>query len=127
MTRVFVANTRSEERSALQLLLLGLEMEVAGQAGDWATTLAEAPASGSDMLLVDWDMLPKTPSLALDELRNACPEGLAIVLISRLDARQQAAVSSGADRFISTGETAERVADHLRAVAAGMHQADLPG
>jgi DNA-binding NarL/FixJ family response regulator len=72
------------------------------------------------MLLIDWDLLPNSPTAALDELRRACPAALVIVLISHLDARQQAALSSGADAFISKGETPDRVAERLRAVAASV-------
>ena len=118
MTRVYVADALPEERSALRLVLLDLDMEVVGEAADWATTLAQAPISRTDMLLIDWDLLPNSPTAALDELRRACPAALVIVLISHLDARQQAALSAGADAFISKGETPERVADRLRAVAA---------
>jgi DNA-binding NarL/FixJ family response regulator len=53
------------------------------------------------MLLIDWELLPNSPTAALDELRKACPAALVIVLISHLDARQQAALSAGADAFIS--------------------------
>jgi DNA-binding NarL/FixJ family response regulator len=73
-------------------------------------------------LLIDWGLLPGTsPTAALQELRRACPAALVIVLISHLDARQQAALSSGADAFISKGETPDRVAERLRAVAASVH------
>ena len=41
-----------------------------------------------------------------------------IVLISQLDARQQAALSAGADSFISKGETPDRVAERLLSAAA---------
>ena len=121
MTRVYVADALTEERSALRLMLLDLNMEVVGEAADWVTTLAQAPVSRTDMLLIDWGLLPPTsPSVALDELRTACPAALVIILISHLDARQQAALSSGADAFISKGETPERVAERLRAVAASV-------
>ena len=121
MTRVYVADARPEERSALRLLLLDLEMEVVGEATDWATTLAQAPVNRTDMMLIDWDVLPRTsPSMALDELRRACPAALVIILISHLDARQQAALSSGADAFISKGETPERVAERLQSFAASV-------
>jgi DNA-binding NarL/FixJ family response regulator len=121
MTRVYVADALTAERSALRLMLLDLNMEVVGEAADWATTLAQAPVSRTDMLLIDWDLLPRTrPNSALDELRMACPAALVIILISHLDARQQAALSAGADAFISKGETPERVAERLRAVAAGV-------
>jgi DNA-binding NarL/FixJ family response regulator len=121
MIRVYVADTLTEERSALRLMLLDLNMEVVGEAADWATTLAQAPVSRTDMLLVDWELLPRiSPSKALDDLRKICPAALVIVLISHLDARQQAALSSGADAFISKGETPERVAERLRSVAASV-------
>jgi DNA-binding NarL/FixJ family response regulator len=121
MTRVYVADTLTEERSALRLMLLDLNMEVVGEAADWSTTLAQAPVSRTEMLLIDWNLLPRlSPNLALDELRKICPAALVIVLISHLDARQQAALSSGADAFISKGETAERVAERLRSVAASV-------
>ena len=120
MTRVFLADALTEERSALRLMLLDLKMEISGEAADWPTTLAQAPISRTDMLLVDWDLLPSAPVAALEELRKACPEALVIVLISHLDARQQAALSAGADAFISKGETPERVAERLRTVAASV-------
>ena len=120
MTRVFIADARPEERSALRLMILDLKMKVVGEAADWSTTLAQAPASRIDMLLVDWDLLPNSPTAALEELRKVCPAALVIVLISHLDARQQAALSAGADAFISKGETSERVAERLRAVAASV-------
>jgi DNA-binding NarL/FixJ family response regulator len=121
MTRVYVADALTEERSALRLVLLDLNMEVVGAAADWATTLAQAPLSRTDMLLIDWGLLPRaSPTAALDELRRACPAALVIILISHLDARQQAALSSGADTFISKGETPERVAERLRSVAASV-------
>ena len=121
MTRVFVADAKPEERSALRLLLLDLNMEVIGEAADWATTLVQVPVCRTDMLLIDWELLPRNmPSLALDGLRKTCPAALVIVLISHLDAREQAALSAGADAFISKGETPERVAERLRAVAANV-------
>lgn len=120
MTRVYIADERTEERSALRMVLLDLKMDVVGEAADWATTLVLAPASRADMLLIDWDLLPNSPTSALDILRKACPAALVIILISHLDARQQAALSAGADAFISKGESPERVAERLRSVAEGI-------
>ncbi len=117
MTRVYLADAKPDERSALRLLLQDLEMELAGEAADWPTTLAQAPVNHTDLLLVDWDLLPISPVAALAELRKACPAALVIVLISQMDARQQAALSAGADAFISKGETPERVAEYLSTFA----------
>ena len=119
MTRVFIADGRPDELSALRLLVQDQEMEIAGEAKDWSTALAQAPDSNSDILLIDWDLLPDLPAEALGKLREACPSALVIVLISRLDARHQAALSAGADAFISKGERPERIAERLRAAAAG--------
>jgi len=126
MTRVYLADAKPEERAALRLLLLDLKMEVAGEAADWFTTLVKVPISRTDILLVDWDLLPSAPSAAFDELRKACPTALVVVLISHMDARTQAAFSAGADAFISKDEAPERVAERLRAVAAGIRNVTLP-
>lgn len=117
MTRIYLADAKPEERRALRLLLLDLNMDVVGEAADWATTFADAPATTPDMLLVDSNLLPSAPAEALGELRRACSTALVIVLISQLDAREQAAFSVGADAFISKHETPEMVAGHLRTFA----------
>jgi DNA-binding NarL/FixJ family response regulator len=118
MIRVYLADALSVERSALRLLLADLNMEIAGESNNWSTTLAEVPICRTDMLIADWELLPKSSSTALDELRRACPKTLIIILISRLEARQQAALSANADVFISKSELPERVAEHLLAAAA---------
>ena len=117
MTRVYLADAQLVERTALRLMLLDLNMEVVGEAADWPTTLAQAPATRLDMLLVDWGLLPAESGTALAELRQACPTAIVVILISHLDARQQAALSAGADAFISKGESPDRVAERLRAAA----------
>jgi len=121
MTSVFLADAQREERSALRLVLLDLNMEMVGEAEDWPTTMAQVPVANPDMLLVDWDLLPVDLGVqSLAQLRLACLNAIIVVLISHLDARHQAALSAGADTFISKGETPERVADRLRAVAASV-------
>lgn len=117
MTRIFLADALNKERAALRRMLLDLNMQVVGEAEDWTTTLAQAPASSLDMMLVEWSLLPPNPGAALAELRQTCPRAIIVVLISHLDPRQQAAQSMGADAFISKGETPDRIADRLRAAA----------
>lgn len=115
MTRVFIADSQLEVRSAFRLLLRDLNMQVVGDAADWSTTLSQASGTQPDMVVVDWDMIPSDTSLL--ELRVTCPAAVVIVLVSHLDARQQAALSAGADSFISKGETPDRVAERLRDAA----------
>jgi DNA-binding NarL/FixJ family response regulator len=118
MTRVYLANAKTEECSAISLLLYDMKMDLVGEGKDWSTTLAQAPVKHVDMLLVDWDVLPLPPRPALAEFRKACPRAQVIVLTSLLEGREQAALSYGADAFISRAETPERVAERLRVVAA---------
>jgi DNA-binding response OmpR family regulator len=112
MVRVYVVNAQPEERAAFCLFLRDLRMEVVGTAIDWPTTLLEAPVTRFNMLLVDADLLP---SQGMAELRKACSHEFAAILVSKLDARQQAASLAGADDFISKSEVPKRLADRLRA------------
>ncbi len=120
MTRVYLADAQTEERSALRLVLEVLEMQVVGEAADWSTVLAQAPATEPDMLLVDRNLLTLGTDATLPQLRAAFPAAVVIVLISHLAARQQAALSVGADAFISKGEMPDRVAERLREAATGV-------
>ncbi len=117
MTRVLLATPQPDLRAAFRLLLLDLTMEVVGEAADWPVALALASETRPDMLLVDWELITVDSGNTLTQLREACPAAVVIVLISQLDARQQAALSAGADAFISKGEMPDRVADRLRAAA----------
>lgn len=127
MTRVFLAGSQPEIRSAFRLLLLDLNMQVVGEAADWPAALVRASGTQPDMLVVDWDLIP--PDTSLLELRATCPATVVIVLISHLDARRQAALSAGADSFISKNESPDRVAEHLRQAADSNNnlRAFLPG
>jgi len=89
-------------------------MQVVGEAADWLTTMSLAPDTRPDLVVVDWDLVAGESGAALPELREACPSAVVIVLISHLDPRHQAALSAGADSFISKGETSEQVAERLR-------------
>jgi DNA-binding NarL/FixJ family response regulator len=119
MTRVYLADAQLEERSALRLMLEDLSMQVVGEATDWPTAVAQAPGTNPDMCLVDWGLLTPDSGATLTQLRAACPDPVVIVLISHLAARQQAALSAGADAFISKSEMPDRVAERLRQAATG--------
>ena len=117
MIRVLLAAPQTDVRAALRLLLLDLSMELVGEAPDWPTIFALTPEVQPDMILVDWELITVESGNTLTQLREVCSAAVVIVLISQLDARQQAALSAGADAFISKGEMPDRVADRLRAAA----------
>jgi DNA-binding NarL/FixJ family response regulator len=119
MKRVFIADRQPEARAAFRLLLLVLNMQVVGEAADWPATLTQAPATLPDIVMVDGNLLSATVGATLAELRQACSRDVVIVLISHLDAREQAAVCTGSDIFINKGETPDRVAEYLRTAARG--------
>jgi two-component system response regulator DesR len=114
MKRAFLADAQFDERSALRLILQDLNMQVVGEAADWPTVLAQAPDSRPDLVVVDWGLVADEAGAALPKLREACPAAVVIVLVSHLDPRHQAALSAGADAFISKSETSIRVAERLR-------------
>ena len=120
MKRVYLADSQSDERLAFRLILQDLKMQVVGEASDWPTALAQAPATRPDMLMVDWGLVAAGSGGDLAELRQACPAAVVIVLVSHLSAREQAAFSAGADVFINKGETSDRVADRLRDAVASI-------
>lgn len=114
MTRVFIANRQSEARAAFRLLLLLLDMRVAGEAADWSTTLKQAPATQPDLIVVDGELLTAPDDVALSALRGACSHSVVIVLLSHLEAREQAALSMGADLFISKNAAVSGARDAQR-------------
>jgi DNA-binding NarL/FixJ family response regulator len=95
MKRVFLADAYPDERSALRLLLMHLNLQIVGEATDWPSTLALAPPTNPDLVVVDWGLVCSESGEALMELRMACPATIVIVLISHLDAREQAATLCG--------------------------------
>lgn len=115
MIRVYVATAKPEERAALRLMLIDLDQQVVGEASDWFTTLAQAPTTNFNLLLVDWDMLPMNAATGLQELRrrSAATYAIIVVLTSMLDASKQAALATGADLFISKSEIPDLMAEKL--------------
>jgi DNA-binding NarL/FixJ family response regulator len=118
MTRVYVATAKPEERAALRLMLLDLDMQVVGEAADWFTTLAQAPSTNFNLLLIDWDMLPMNAATGLQELRRTSTTyAIIVVLTGRLDPAKQAALAEGPDIFfISKSEIPDRMAEKLQSL-----------
>jgi len=125
MIRVFIANARAEEISALRLMLLDLKMEVVGDASTWPRVLERAPKTHFNLLLIDWSVLPQNAIAGIAKLRMECADEIVVVLTSYLDARQQVALSTGADTFLSKSIIPNRLGDQLREVAHAFHMHEI--
>jgi DNA-binding NarL/FixJ family response regulator len=117
MTNVFIADAQPDERSALRLMLVDLKMNIVGEGGSWKTILEKVHDSKPDLVLVDWGLVESESRGIMSELRAICPVTSIIVLFSQWDPREQAALSAGADLFISKAENTRQVAEYLQAAA----------
>ena len=111
--RIFIADDQSSVRSALCCLL---EQEpglvVVGQVSRWRDLSRRVRSSNADLLLLDWEL----PGLvAADLARLLQPLAKVIVLSSRPESRQ-AALSAGADAFVSKSDAPECVLEAIHSV-----------
>jgi DNA-binding NarL/FixJ family response regulator len=120
MTRAFLATFMLGERNAIRRLLKDLKINVVGEAHDWEATIKLAPVARADMLVVEWFLRPENQISAIQNLRNACPAALVIVLISHLETRQQVALSASSNASISKCEMPARIAEQFLSVAASI-------
>jgi DNA-binding NarL/FixJ family response regulator len=123
MRCAFLADPICTERFALRLFLMGLNMDVAGEAADWPALLAQAPATRAELLLVDWGLISDGPVMALQELRYECPSAMFTVLIAHPDAEQQASLAAAGATFLCKDEPPEHLVESLR-IAAGLLSID---
>jgi DNA-binding NarL/FixJ family response regulator len=107
--RVFLADDQTRVRSALRLLL---EQEpglsVVGEAAEAEDMLAQTEATQPDLVLLDWELPGLRTDDRLSVLRALCPQLKVIALSGQPEARR-AALSAGADAFVSKGEPPERL------------------
>jgi DNA-binding NarL/FixJ family response regulator len=98
--RVLLADDQSKVRAALRLLLEeGPRLSVIGEAAEAEDLLGQVEATHLDLVLSDWE---------LPGLRTLCPRLKIIALSGRPEARQ-AALTAGADAFVSKGDPPERL------------------
>ena len=107
--RVLLADDQSKVRSALRLLLeQEPELSVVGEAVEAEDLLAQVEATQPDLVLLDWELPGLLSDDWLSALRTLCPRLKVIALSGRPEARQ-AALTAGADTFISKGDPPERL------------------
>ncbi|NIO69112.1 MAG: response regulator [Anaerolineae bacterium] len=119
--RVLLADDQTKVRSALRLLL---EQEpglsVVGEAAEAEDLLAQVEATQPDLVLLDWELPGLRTDDRLSALRTLCPRLKVIALSGQPEARR-AALTAGADAFVSKGDPPERLLTTLRAVGGRTH------
>jgi DNA-binding NarL/FixJ family response regulator len=116
--RVLLADDEPKVRAALRLILEQLkEVEIVGDVDDAASLISQIRQSRPDLLLLDWELPGLRPGLCCTELRQQNQPLKVIVLSGRCPA-PQSVLASGADAFISKGESPDRLFATLRAMGA---------
>ena len=107
--RVLIADEQQKSRFALRLLLeREQELSVVGEAEDVGVLMTQIKISHPDMVLLDWELPNTNGENALCSIRKVYPNVAVIVLSGRPEAKK-AALSAGANAFISKGDPPERL------------------
>jgi DNA-binding NarL/FixJ family response regulator len=107
--RILLADDQPRVRFALRVLLERQPgVEVVSAATDADDLLSQAKASCPDLVLLGWELLGSAAVGSLSSLRRICPDVSVIALSGRPEARQ-AALSAGADAFVSKTDPPERL------------------
>lgn len=112
--RILVADSRDDVRSALRLLLEQDTGTVVTSEATRAEDLVEqVRLTHPDVIMLDCDL----PGLEADELlpalRSICPSIRVVALCARSEVRQ-AALSAGADAFVSKADPPQRLLNAVR-------------
>jgi len=107
--RILLADDQPKVRFALRVLLeRQSDLEIVDEAVDAEDLLARAEATGPELVLLGWEL----PGLAADDsltaLRQVCPDLIVIALSGWPEARR-AALTAGADAFVSKGDPPEKL------------------
>jgi DNA-binding NarL/FixJ family response regulator len=107
--QILLADAQAKVRFALRVLLERQPgFQVVGEAADADDLLVQIEACCPDLVLLGWELPRPAGSELLSALRAACPSLLVIALSGRLEARR-AALSAGADAFVSKSDPPERL------------------
>lgn len=124
--RILVAEGRPDVRSALRLLLeqdTGMVVSAEAKKGD--DVVEQVRVTRPDVIILDCD-LPGLPARdLLPAVRSICPRVWVVALCSRAEARR-AAMSAGADVFVSKADYPQRLLSIVRQGCGG-HASEGPG
>ena len=111
--RVLLADNRIKVRFALSALLTQrANLKIVGEAVDATDLLEQVKDQCPDIVLLDWRIACQVPDDLIGTVKAICPHSQVIVLSGRPEAKG-AALSAGADQFVSKAEPPERLLNAL--------------
>ena len=119
--RILIADDHPVMRQGLRAILAQEpDMQVIGEAGDGAETIAKFKELRPEVTLIDLQM-PKVDGLQAISAIRACEPGALLVVLTTYpgDARVNRALSLGATSYILKTATSDEIAAALRAARAG--------
>ena len=112
--RILLADDQPKVRFALRVLLEQEPgMAIVGEAADRDDLLTRVATTLPDVVLLGWELPGLTPVDPLSYLRRIRPDLVVIALSVRSEARS-AALSAGANAFVSKGDPPERLLAAIR-------------
>jgi len=115
-TRVLLADTQPQVRSALRIFLnQEASFIIVGEAVEAREMLAQIRITRPDLVLLDWDLPGLTAIGSISAVRSIFPGLKIIVLSSHLKARYEA-MAAGADDFISKVDPPDHLLAALRTI-----------
>ena len=112
--RVLVAENDERVRSSLRTLLEQEPVDIVlRESSDLEGFVTEAGPFRPDLVLLDWE-LPGRPAAALLYALRGPSAGPRVIVLSRRPESEPAALSIGADAFVSKGEAPDRLLTAFR-------------
>lgn len=112
--RILVADSRPDVRSALKLLVeQDAGMVVSSEARRGGDVLDQVKATCPDVIILDCDLPGLQAGDLLRAVRTVCPGVWVVAICARSEARQ-AALSAGADAFVSKAEPPQSLLSTIR-------------
>jgi DNA-binding NarL/FixJ family response regulator len=114
--RVLVADSDPRVRTALHMLLkVEPELAIIGESTNASCLLAKAEELEPDLVLLDWELPGNSITALIERLRKA-ESPCRVIVLSRRPEAEQAALTVGADAFVSKTDPADSLLDTLHSL-----------
>jgi DNA-binding NarL/FixJ family response regulator len=114
--RVLVADSDPRVRTALNMLLkFEPELAIIGESVHASSLLAKAEELEPDLVLLDWELPGNSITALIEQLKNA-ESPCRVIVLSRRPEAEQAAMTVGADAFVSKTDPADSLLDTLHSL-----------